>query len=311
MNVKKVLYPTDFSRCSKQALDEALYMASRLDAELFMLHAVVLHEADPNNPEHHFPEAAELVRILSEMATTEMASLAAHPLGRDVVTHQTEQPGFSASEVVLDYAGEIDADLIVMGTHGRWGPGRLFLGSTAEETVRYARCPVLTVREQEEPQGLESIQSILVPVDFSAHAKLGIEAAKSLAARTGARLQVLHVVELRAAPSLYDISVIEDFTDHVRQHAADALARLVEESPGPEVACDLHVVEGVAAHAISEFAEEHESGLVVIPSHGLTGIERVLIGSTAEGVIRLAPCPVLTVKPFGKNLLGSSPQEGN
>lgn len=309
MIVKKVLYPTDFSSCSKQALDEALYMASKFDAELFMLHAVVLHEADPNNPEHHFPEAAELVRLLSEMATTEMASLAARPSGREVVTHQTERPGFSASEVVLDYAAEIDADLIVMGTHGRWGPGRFFLGSTAEETVRYARCPVLSVREQEEPQGLETIRNILVPVDFSAHATEGIQVGKEMAARTGARLQVLHVVEIRTAPSLYDVSMMEDLTDHVMQHATDALARLVQESPGPEVDCDLHLVEGAAAHAISDFADEHDSGLVVIPSHGLTGVERVLLGSTAEGVIRQAPCPVLTVKPFGKTLLESSAQE--
>ena len=74
--------------------------------------------------------------------------------------------GYSAGEVILRYTDEHDIDLVVMGTHGRRGPARLFLGSVAEEVVRHAPCPVLTLREEKAPQAIEAVEKILVPVDF-------------------------------------------------------------------------------------------------------------------------------------------------
>ena len=302
MLIDKVLYPTDFSRCSEQALDHGLFLAREFDAELHMLHALVLHEEDPNDPRQHFPEAAELLRRLSDVARSELARLAAHPRGEGVTIFESEKRGFSAGSVILEHAQEIGADLIVMGTHGRRGPSRFFLGSVAEGVVRHAHCPVLTLREQKEPRGLDAIHSVLAPVDFSEHSKAGIQAGKELAARCGARLEVLHVVELPPVPTLYGQYAVVQATERLKRHSEDALSKLVEETPGPTVEYGVHLAEGTPAHEIAAYAKKNESGLIVIPTHGLTGIEHMLIGSTAERVIRQAGCPVFTVKPFGKSL---------
>ncbi len=81
--------------------------------------------------------------------------------------------GFSTAPAILEYAKHNDIDLIVMGTHGRRGLGHLFLGSVAEEVVRLSSVPVLTVRERETPKPFEKMRRLLVPLDFSQHARFG------------------------------------------------------------------------------------------------------------------------------------------
>jgi nucleotide-binding universal stress UspA family protein len=78
---------------------------------------------------------------------------------------------------------------------------------------------------------------------------------------------------------------------------------LLQKAKGPEVAADLHVIEGHAAADIVRFAESHHSDLIVIATHGRTGIEHMLLGSITEKVVRRAPCPVFTVRTFGKSLV--------
>jgi len=89
----------------------------------------------------------------------------------------------------------------------------------------------------------------------------------------------------------------------LREKAEEALDELLAETPGPEVPAERFVATGRPASEIARFAEDRGSDMVVIATHGLTGLERLLVGSTAEQVVRLAPCPVFTVKSFGKSLI--------
>jgi nucleotide-binding universal stress UspA family protein len=303
MKVQKILYPTDFSECSEQALDHALFLARELGAELHMLHAVVLHGDDPHDPQVHFSEFSDLLQRLSAVAASELSRLAEHPRGEGLTIHQVEKRGYSAASVILEHAEEIEADVIVMGTHGRRGPGHFFLGSVAEHVVRYSTCPVLTLRQQKQPRALEAIRHILVPVDFSDYSKEGIETAKELALLCHAELQLVHVIEVRKLPPFYAPLDIAEVIENRKRTSAATLQELADKDVGAAVEVELHVLEGpTAAHAITDFAGAHASDLIVIPSHGLTGIERILLGSVAERVIRLAKCPVFTVKPFGTSL---------
>jgi nucleotide-binding universal stress UspA family protein len=81
------------------------------------------------------------------------------------------------------------------------------------------------------------------------------------------------------------------------------MKRIFSEVEGPEVKVDFHVVEGRAVPEIIRYAEYENADLIVIATHGLTGIEHLLLGSVTEKVVRLAPCPVFTVKAFGKSLI--------
>ena len=306
LTLNRILFPTDFSSGSERALDAALALAQEFDAELHMLHAVVLHADDPNDPAHHFPDAEEIRLRLERTADRRMESGIAERSAGGLNIQQSHRRGMSVAPTILEHALEFDPDLIVMSTHGRRGLENLLLGSVTEEVVRFANCPVLTVRSGEEAPAFPSTAPILVTVDFSEYSRQALTLARNVASTFGASICALHVFERPIHPEIYLGGMPLDSPDFrmVEGSLREALATFVTESPGPEVPASLHVVEGRAVHAILDFVVENGVGLVVIATHGLTGLAHVLLGSVSEKVVRRATCPVLSVKPFGKSLLG-------
>lgn len=306
LKVNSILYPTDFSETAKQALNHALFLAEQFEAELHMLHAVVLHEHDPRAPERRFPEPSDILQHLFEVADSEMAQIIEANQAKTFTLKEAKVKGFSAGPVILEYAEEHDIDLIIMGTHGRRGPARMFLGSVTEEVIRQATCPVLTLRKRDQQPSGEAMEKILVPVDFSEHSKSALSYAREIAALYGSSLQLIHAIEEPVYPYFYapagGFSLAQQLED-LRVKTDEALDKLLSESKGPEVPYEKSVVTGRPAIEITRFAEEHDSDMIVIATHGLTGLERLLVGSTAEQVVRLASCPVFTVQSFGKSLI--------
>jgi len=305
IRIKKILFPTDFYPCANQALDQALFLAKKYGAALHMFHAIVLHQDDPHNPAHHFPNLEEVHDRLRELAQSEM-EVAIEPhkdSGIEVV--QVQIRGISAADAILDYAEENDVDLIVMGTHGRRGLGHLFLGSVAEEVVRFSNCPVLTIREMEEPTAIEDRNRILVPVDFSKHSGTAVRYGLEIAAVYGARLQLLHVIEDEVHPlfHLTGQASIFDRNPDIRERCESAIEEIIADAAGPAVEHEIHVLPGHATRDIVKFADENDTDMIVIATHGLTGLSHLVLGSVAEKVIRRASCLVLTIKSFGKSIL--------
>jgi nucleotide-binding universal stress UspA family protein len=207
--------------------------------------------------------------------------------------------------VILDFAEERDIDLIVMGTHGRRGLGYLFLGSVAEKIVRRAKCPVLTVRESRHPRPVDRRTRILAPVDFSESSLQALSHAKEITAFYGSRLSLFHVIEETVHPYFYGTgkTSILEFRPDIKSRCEKAMKRMFAEAPGPDVEVTHHTETGHAVREILRFVEREKVDLLVISTHGLTGLRHFLIGSIAEKVVRRAPCPVLTVKAFGKSLV--------
>ena len=305
LTIERILFPTDFSEGSERALDAALVLAGEFEAELSMLHAVVLHADDPNDPAHHFPDADEIRSRLEQTAESRMASgIAARPAtGVRVSRHQRR--GMAVAPVILEVAEELDADLIVMSTHGRRGLENVLLGSVTEEVLRLAGCPVLTIRAGAGAAGFPAAGPILVPVDFSEYSRQALVLARELARRFEARIQVLHVFERPIHPEIYLGGMPLDSPDFrtVETSLREALETFVRETPGPDVDIGRFVLEGRAVPVILEFAENHGTGMIVIASHGLSGLAHVLLGSVSEKIVRRAECPVLTARAFGKSLL--------
>lgn len=305
LKVEKVLYATDFSRCSRQSLPHAVFLAQEFGAELHVFHALVPHWEILDVSDLAAPTAADVISRLEEHADEELEDLLAGADLEGLTVRRVVRRDSHVAPMVLDYAREADADLVVLGTHGRRGPGRLLLGSVAEEVVRLARCPVMTIKELEEPRPVAEAESIVVPIDFSEHSQEALRYARELAQLYAARLQLLHVVEQVMLPSFYIPGAPGVFPLEFEEVAGTAEEQLegLMASPGPAVPFEVHVVSGSPAVAITDFAAGHDSDLIVLATHGLTGLDRLLAGSTAEGVTRLARCPVFTVKPFGKRLL--------
>ena len=163
IQVKKVLFPTDFSRRANRALVHSLNLAKKYKAELHMLHALVLWDDDPHNPAYHFPDKEELQKRLKEAAADRMSADLEEANIEDLVVKQVFERGMTPAETITRYAGENDIDLIVIGTHRR-RKIRYLIGSVVKEVVRMAPCSVLTISQDDEETpayALYSSQEIL------------------------------------------------------------------------------------------------------------------------------------------------------
>jgi nucleotide-binding universal stress UspA family protein len=136
----------------------------------------------------------------------------------------------------------------------------------------------------------------LVPTDFSEYSNAALEYASSLAVDTGATLQLLHVHDTRAlGTAMGEASYLyaENWAEE-RRRAEQQLKRITPTDP--DVRCEHHMLVGIPDSDIVAFAGDHKTDLIVMASHGRTGLARMVMGSVAEAVMRRAPCPVLVVK---------------
>jgi nucleotide-binding universal stress UspA family protein len=141
------------------------------------------------------------------------------------------------------------------------------------------------------------IRCILVPLDFSEAGAAIVEWAIHLAEEHGSRIVLFHAYHLPVEfQQLEGAYLPPDFWANVKAEAAESLSRYAEEIRGRDIAVETVVTEGYAATAIVDEVEKQQADLVVIGTHGLSGLKHLLLGSIAERVVQKARCPVLTVK---------------
>jgi nucleotide-binding universal stress UspA family protein len=176
------------------------------------------------------------------------------------------------------------------------------LGNVANKIVRHAPCPVMTVREEVPWTGdgeEVAYQDVLAPIDFSDHSADALGAAKTFASAYQARLHLLFVAEQRTVPTFSDTGLpgvgVVEMDPEIVKNAERALEQLDKNIGGPEVQSAYHVREGNVSKDIVDFAETHGVDLLVMATRGLTGVSRFLLGSNTERIVRVAPCPVLTI----------------
>ena len=292
--IRQILCPVDFSEISGHALDHAAAMALWYDARLTLLYVFV------NRPTMDLPplvlEDADRERLLTEMRRL--------PSGVDAeVSLQFRiEEAERVHDGILAQVAAVHADLLVIGTHGRSGFQRLFLGSVTEKVIRKAPCPTLVVpprADDAEPDAPVRFRRILCAVDFSESSVDAVAYAVNMAEETSAQLTLLHVVELPLVlspePAAFDV----DLTRIRDVAAADARRRLHELIPAQarrRRTVETGVVAGRAHQEILRHAAEQQADLVVMGVHGRGAVDRLLFGSTTHHVIRAATCPVLVVR---------------
>lgn len=289
VTMTRILLPTDLSESADHAMRQAVELAVQLQARLDVFHVVTLHAADPGGLKDTLED---YLKKLEEEVFADLSERSDVIKRRGVSVEVGVERSVSAAEAIVDKASAIGADIIVMGTHGRTGFGKLLLGSVAEQVVQHAGCDVMTVGKDakvaESPKGFDPI---LVPVDFADYSEKAITAAQRLLATDG-KLVLQHVVSAPIHPSFYAAGVTRMFEvdpelpGRVREH----LKKLYG---GP---AELLVTEGDAAEEILAAAKSHHAQMIVMGTRGLTGLDHVLLGSVTERVIRQASVPVLAVK---------------
>lgn len=196
-------------------------------------------------------------------------------------------------DVILDTARENGCNLIVLGTHGRTGLSRLLAGSVAEGVLRGANCAVLALHSPDAGKSPSlGIRSILAPIDFSERSRSAAHVARALAAQIDARLVLVHVAPTEVVAGT-EVMIPVDL-----QACRESLEALRKELDSPDLKSSVEVMlrQGIANEEILDVADSVKSGLIVMGTHGRTGLPRLLMGSVTEAVLRGSRCPVLAVK---------------
>lgn len=146
------------------------------------------------------------------------------------------------------------------------------------------------------------IGKILVPIDFSEHSQKALRYALAFAAQFGAEVTLVHIVEQMVYPGdwMYPPLAVSDFATEKREQMIDRLRTL---DAGSGIKTHHMVRLGRAWQEVTEIAREQKSDLIILATHGYTGLKHVLLGSVAEKIVRHAPCPVLSVRPEERDFL--------
>jgi nucleotide-binding universal stress UspA family protein len=296
--ITQILCPVDLSRLSRHALDHALAIAAWYDACVTVFHVFSPPQvlmpprnltADvPTLPSLQPDEIAEQVRQFSGL----------REVSPSVRTNVVVEEGSPVREILRE-VDQLPADLVVMGTHGHSGFEALFLGSVTEKVLRSTHVPVLTVPPPLVDVGTVIYNTILCPIEFSDPSTRALEYALTLAEETGARLILLHVVELLVDGPLDSEVGTFNVSEYVRYLEDAARARLTSAVPDEaRVWCtpEERVVPGKASRVILDVAEQEKAEIIVMGVHGKGALNRRLFGSTTHHVIREARCPVLTLR---------------
>lgn len=297
--IRKILVGTDLSAQSWCALDHALEWARWCKATVRLAHwfedPFLLMQASYRVHGEVTPAVQEYVEdIKAEALATMKQAVDERGGGVELEVHTAP----NVPQAMLAHASAIQADLIVLGTHGRSGIRRWWMGSTAERVVQVSPVPVLTVHSRSRLPQRED--PVLLPVDLSDNSWQALPMAVAYAKAFKSRIHILSVVE--DPWYLTHLGVGDHITPILREVEPVVLKHLEERLEEERARCEgvdveLEVVRATSPpHQIIDWTKERSVGLVALTTRGLSDLPRILMGSTAQRVVRLSETPVLTLR---------------
>jgi nucleotide-binding universal stress UspA family protein len=287
LQLKNILFATDFSHAADAVIPYATEITKRYGAKLIALHvrpAVI----SPLASAASWPTLTAAARI-EDAKHKEALTVAFTGMSPEILIEEGEIWA-EISKAIEKYK----IDLVVIGTRGRSGIGKFFLGSIAEEIFRNSPCPVLTVGPHASAGSLQAgrLRQILYATDFSPESSAAAAYAVSLAQEFQAGLTLLHVIAERKPGDLVSPEQVRDPAEHL-------LKALI--APEVQATFKTHYVveQGEAAEKILQVAQYRNADLIVLgvhPERGVPGAATHLPIATAHKVVTQASCPVLTVR---------------
>ncbi|MFZ1399280.1 MAG: universal stress protein [Candidatus Promineifilaceae bacterium] len=292
---QKILVPLDGSELAERPLPAALMIAEAVTGQIVLLTAVT---AEPF--EEIVEPGPELRQRLVQAGQAEAKSYLKSVRNRLMptpATLKTELASGPAAQAILDYAQSEDVDLIFMSSHGRSGVSRWAYGSVADKVLHHASCAVAIIRAQVKYESLAH-KRILVPLDGSETAEAALIPALNLVKAIGGELLLLRVIDLPSIPDIRQLTgssreqIIAD-----EQHRADNYLQSVKQSfSQAQRPIATHVAVGPAAETIIAYADRQSVGLILISSHGRSGIGRWVFGRVTGKVLQAANCATLVIR---------------
>ncbi|MCL6472203.1 MAG: universal stress protein [Firmicutes bacterium] len=277
-----LLVAIDGSESSKNALRQSIRFARDHHCGVTAVTVIPSYEGDIDligvrNIREAFKEPGE--KVLEEarkIATQE---------GVEIYTFLEEG---NIHEAIIDVAQSRDCDLIVMGRRGLTGIERVLMGSVTARVIGYSPIDVLVMPEK----SVIKWGKILLAVDGSKYSDVAASRAITFAQTYGRTLDILSVVDV--PPEAYGEA--PDFVDKMVEKAREIAETVENTAKVAKISATSFVRDGDAPEKILDLAKKLESDVIVMGSHGHTGLKRLLMGSVTERVIGHAPCPVLVVK---------------
>jgi nucleotide-binding universal stress UspA family protein len=288
-----IMVATDGSDDAKNAVDSAVKIAQLNKAKLYAVHVIAPGEVKVTQ---HDPRDAEWEKHMKEhlMAQGREATKYVETSGKivDVSVEPVILEGNPADEIVK-FADKNDIELIVTGTLGKTGFARFLLGGVAENVARYSRTPVLVVRGMT----MNNVTNILIATDGSKSADRAADLGIKFARQYGAKVYGVYVKNVTA----YDTVIIDEAwcTEALQEYdkeAHRATSSVVDKAKFAGLSAEASILKGVEADEVLHFADKHDVDMIVVGSHGRSGLERFALGSVSEKVVRHAKVPVLVAR---------------
>lgn len=281
-HLKSILVATDLRSENDSVLDAATHLAEALGASLTLLH---VQEAEKWDSSWYYKKRMD--EALLEDVVKRLAA-------RQVIVSEASVTLGSPPDGILKKATEIDADLIVIGAGSQSETGTFQAGPVAQATIEHAEQPVLTIAPG---SSLPAFQSLLCPVDHSPVSKRGLINAIRLAEAFGARLHVLSVTpEVNWFTAAEETGQITDVQATYASQWSDAFHKFLGPINFEGVNWTKELRTGRADDEILVAVREHNADLIVMGATGISGLPRMLVGSTTRRVLNRLPCSLLTVK---------------
>jgi nucleotide-binding universal stress UspA family protein len=285
---RKILCPVDFFPASERAVAYAMKLGAPDHARLKLLHVVPF--VVPTG--YDFPtDSAALTEGLENNSRLQLRGL----MERAGLTGTSVDVDVRRGDVFNEIQKTIKTDkpdLVAMGTHGHRGFERWIMGSTTERLLRHSPVPVLVISERQKKVDAEpAFRRILATTDLSPESSGALRYAFSLAERYRSRVLVLHVLEeMRAITSAA-------YRNLLAPQIQNRLSKLVPRELAERCRVDTKVEAGTPFHVILNRAEKWKVDLLVMSTHGKGMLDRALLGSTTDRVVKGAVCPVLLIPP--------------
>lgn len=291
--MKTILVPLDGSELADQALPLASALASEVHAALVLAGAVSPPDRWIDSETSKHWEAEE-----RSAAEAYLDSRAEDLRGRGLEVRTRAESG-QPQVVISAVADEEGADLIVMTTHGRSGVSRWTLGSVADKVLRTTSTPLLLVHPTKRAPAPKAIERIVLALDGSSLAEAAIPDAEKFAHALGASLLLVRAV---VPPGIvYGAEFVPGALAVLEELEAEARAYLQEiaekvRARGLEVGTGVTV--GLPAEVILDTAADNNAGMIVLSTHGRSGLDRWFLGSVADAVVRHGDLPVLVIRTW-------------
>ncbi|MDI6772692.1 MAG: universal stress protein [bacterium] len=293
-----LLIPLDGSRLAESVLPAAGAIARRFGSAVTLLHVVERTPPDEVHGEPHLTTVAEAEAYLAEVAVREFPSGAA-------TTHVHAPDETDVSESIARHADELRSTLIVLCTHGQGGARELIFGSVAQQVLSHGSVPVLLVRPSPGAQAF-TCSRVLVPLDGSVPSEAALPAAEALARAFGGRLHLLTVVPTvatvssdRAPAALFlpiATAVALDLEEEETRLYLDGLAARLRQGA---LTAEAEVGRGDPAWEVTAAADRLDADLMVMATHGRSGMSAVWAGSVAIRIMARCRRPMLLVRAPG------------